>query len=60
MVERIECEREADGRWIAEIVSIPGAMAYRASQDQAMALALAVAQRVIADRILSSDDTPSD
>ena len=24
----IECELEADGRWIAEIVQIPGAMAY--------------------------------
>ena len=56
----IELEQEDDGRWIAEIVSIPGAMAYRASQDQAMALALAVTQRVIAGRILSSDDTPSD
>jgi predicted RNase H-like HicB family nuclease len=47
----VECEREADGRWLAEIVHIPGAMAYGATQDEAMAKAEAVALRAIADRI---------
>ena len=47
----VECEREADGRWLAEIVQIPGAMAYGATQDEAMANANAVALRAIADRI---------
>jgi predicted RNase H-like HicB family nuclease len=47
----IECEREADGRWLAEIVQIPGAMAYGATQDEAMANAEVVALLAIADRI---------
>jgi predicted RNase H-like HicB family nuclease len=45
----IECERETDGRWIAEIVQIPGAMAYGATRDEAMAKAEVVALRAIAD-----------
>jgi predicted RNase H-like HicB family nuclease len=45
----IECERETDGRWIAEIVQIPGAMAYGATRGEAMAKAEVVALRAIAD-----------
>jgi predicted RNase H-like HicB family nuclease len=60
MVERIEWERETGGRWIAEIASIPGAMAYGASRDQAVALALEVALWAVVDRTLSDDDTPLD
>jgi hypothetical protein len=33
----LECERETDGRWIAEITWIPGAMAYGATREEAMA-----------------------
>jgi predicted RNase H-like HicB family nuclease len=47
----VECEREADGCWLAEIVQIPGAMAYGATQDEAMANAEVVALRAIADRV---------
>jgi predicted RNase H-like HicB family nuclease len=47
----IECECELDGRWIAEIVQIPGAMAYGATREEAMARAEIVALRTIADRI---------
>lgn len=46
-----ECEREADGRWLAEIVQIPGAMAYGATQDEAIANAEVIVWRAIADRI---------
>jgi len=45
MVERIECKPETYRRWIAEIVSVSGAMRYGASRDQAVALALEVACR---------------
>jgi predicted RNase H-like HicB family nuclease len=31
----IEFERETDGRWIAEIPSLPGAMAYGTSKKEA-------------------------
>lgn len=33
----IEFERETDGRWIAEIPTLPGAMAYGASKNEAEA-----------------------
>ena len=47
----VECEREADSRWLAEIVHVPGAMAYGETPDEAMANAEVVALRAIADRI---------
>ena len=36
---QLECEREDDGRWLAEISAIPGVLAYGASADEAMAKA---------------------
>jgi predicted RNase H-like HicB family nuclease len=48
---RIETEREIDGRWIAEIPSLPGVMAYGTSKQEAVAKAEALALRVLADRI---------
>ena len=51
IVYKIETERETDGRWIAEIVEVPGVMAYGATEKEAMASAQALALRVLADRI---------
>ncbi len=48
---RIEFEREQDGRWIAEVVDIPGVLAYGKSQEEAMLKAQALALRVLAERI---------
>ena len=50
-VVRIELDREDDGRWIAEVMELPGVMAYGASREQALAAVQALALRVIADRI---------
>jgi len=47
----VETEQETDGRWIAEVAEIPGVMKYGATREQAIALAEALALRVIADRI---------
>lgn len=47
----IETERETDGRWIAEVMEIPGAMAYGETRKDALAKAQALALRVIAERI---------
>jgi len=33
----IECEREEDGRWLAEVPQLPGALAYGDSANDAMA-----------------------
>ncbi len=48
---RIEIEEETDGRWIAEVVELPGALAYGATQDEAIAHAQALALRVVADQL---------
>ncbi|MCL5267951.1 MAG: type II toxin-antitoxin system HicB family antitoxin [Bacteroidetes bacterium] len=48
---RIEFEQEQDGRWIAEVVDIPGVMAYGKSREEAMLKAQALALRILAERI---------
>jgi predicted RNase H-like HicB family nuclease len=47
----VETEREIDGRWIAEVIEIPGVMKYGDSKEQAVAQAEALALRVLAERI---------
>jgi predicted RNase H-like HicB family nuclease len=50
----IETERENDGRWIAEIAGIPGALAYGRTLEQARSNAYALALRVIAEEPCSA------
>jgi predicted RNase H-like HicB family nuclease len=47
----IESEQEEDGRWIAEILEIPGALVYGNSQKQAITKVQALALRVLADKL---------
>jgi predicted RNase H-like HicB family nuclease len=47
----VEVEQETDGRWIAEIPQISGAMSYGATRDTAIARVEALALRVLAERI---------
>ena len=54
----IETERETDGRWIAEIPEIPGALAYGKTAKQARAKAYALALRSIADDVEKSKRVP--
>ena len=54
----IETERETDGRWIAEIPEIPGALAYGKTQEEAKANAYALALRSIADDVEKSQAVP--
>ncbi len=51
VVFKVETEQEADGRWLAEVVDLPGAMAYGATADEAFARVQALALRVVADRL---------
>lgn len=51
IVYRVETDREEDGRWIAEIVDVPGVMAYGATEQEAKAAAQVLALRVLADEI---------
>jgi len=59
MVLKIELDQEADGRWIAEVIDIPGAMAYGSTAEQAKAKAQAIALRVFAD-LLEHGETTSE
>ena len=43
----LDCEREDDGRWLAEVLELPGVLAYGATQDEAMARAEALALRTL-------------
>ena len=54
----VEIEKEKDGRWIAEIPQIPGAMAYGRSRAQAVTRVEALALRVLAERIEHGEMSP--
>lgn len=47
----IDIAREDDGRWIADVIDLPGVMAYGESRPAALAAAKALALRVLADRL---------
>lgn len=55
---KIETEREADGRWLAELPDLPGAMAYGDTRENAVANVQALAFRIAADRIEAHDRAP--
>jgi predicted RNase H-like HicB family nuclease len=56
---RIEVEQEGDGRWIAEVRSLPGVMVYGESREEALARDEALALRVLADRLEHGDAVPA-
>ena len=47
----IEYHREVDGRWLADIATLPGVTAYGRTKKQATAAVQALALRLIADRL---------
>jgi predicted RNase H-like HicB family nuclease len=54
----IETEREADGRWIAEVPDLPGVLVYSTTRTAAIAKAKAMALRIIADRLEHGEEVP--
>lgn len=54
----IELDREEDGRWIAEVPSLPGVMVYGQTRDEAVARVEALALRVLADRLEHGEAVP--
>ena len=54
----IECDREEDGRWLAEVPQLPGVLAYGSSRDEAMARAEVLALRVLAERLEHGESGP--
>lgn len=57
---QVETDRETDGRWIAEIRNLPGAMAYGKTKSEAVAKVQALALRVLADRLENSQRPPKE
>jgi predicted RNase H-like HicB family nuclease len=53
-----ELDREDDGRWIAEVLELPGVLAYGDSRDEAIKVAHALALRVLADQVAHGDRPP--
>jgi predicted RNase H-like HicB family nuclease len=51
LILNIEVEPEEDGRWIAEIIELPGVMAYGDGPEAVKSKVQALALRVVADRI---------
>ena len=54
----IETEQEVDGRWIAEVMEIPGALVYGSTSDEAIAKVQALALRVLAERLEHGETSP--
>jgi len=54
----LEIEQESDGRWLAEVPSLPGVLAYGSTSDEAVARTKALALRVIADRLEHGEQAP--
>jgi predicted RNase H-like HicB family nuclease len=58
MILRIETEIEADGRWLAEVLELPGVLVYGKTESEARARAQALALRVLADRLEHGEAGP--
>lgn len=55
---KVEVEREEDGRWLAEVLELPGVLAYGESQDVAVSKVQALALRVVAERLEHGEAGP--
>jgi predicted RNase H-like HicB family nuclease len=58
MIFRIETEQEADGRWIAEVDSLPGVQSYGMTRTAAVAKVQALALRVLAEKMDNGEAVP--
>lgn len=51
MTFTVEHQQEDDGRWLAEVLELPGVLAYGNTREEAISRVQALALRVLADRI---------
>jgi predicted RNase H-like HicB family nuclease len=58
MTLQIELEQEADGRWIAEVPTLPGVQTYGVTRTDAVAKVQALALRVLAERLEHGEAVP--
>ena len=50
MTYRIEVEMETEGRWIAEVLEMPGAMVYADRRGDAIARVMTLTLRVLVEK----------
>ena len=55
---KVEVEQEADGRWLAEVVELPGVLVYGETEQAALSKVQALALRVIAERLEHGEAGP--
>ena len=58
MTFSVKFEREDDDRWLAEVLELPGVLAYGQTSDNAIAKAQALALRALADSLEHSEGSP--
>jgi len=58
MTFTIEHEQEDDGRWLAEVLELPGVLAYGKTAQEAINKVQALALRVLAERIEHGEIAP--
>jgi predicted RNase H-like HicB family nuclease len=54
----VEVEQEQDGRWIAEVPALPGAMSFGKTRQEAIDRVQALCLRVLADRLEHGEPVP--
>lgn len=55
---KVEVEQEEDGHWLAEVLELPGVLAYGKDQDAAVAKVQVLALRVVAERLEHGEAGP--
>ncbi len=55
---KVELEQEDDGRWLAEVIELPGVLAYGDTQQAVLSKVQALALRVIAERLEHGEAGP--
>jgi predicted RNase H-like HicB family nuclease len=55
MIFTVEHEQEDYGRWLAEVLELPGVLAYGNSPEEAISKEQALALRVVADKIVHGE-----
>jgi predicted RNase H-like HicB family nuclease len=56
----LEVEQEDDGRWIAEVLELPGVLVYGQTRQEAVDRAQILANQVLIDSNMKTDLQPSD
>ena len=51
MTFNVEVEREDDGRWVAEVTDLPGALAYGKTREEAVTRVEILAANILDDRL---------